>query len=217
MSDDAKLTEGLSMLPKFDWVGPTVDDDIRRAITRYGMDEVKAAIQRLGKSKKGRRRIPDWKELRSVIEEDARLWLQERNPFTERTDYAIAKAYTDDNPGYNHAATMQRIERKLRSKVHGRKWFVLVTAYELSRAEYSYKRHVDALKALTILSPSEGWETSLDLVQSKVADFERGNGPPPDGLTMAQIEEGARPPNALLNLPKRVGLFGAAARKDLGT
>ena len=40
--------------PKFDLVGPTVDDDIRRIIARYGTEAVKQAVKRVTKPKRGR-------------------------------------------------------------------------------------------------------------------------------------------------------------------
>lgn len=202
----------LDGMPKFDLVGPTVDDDVRRLVARYGSEAVGEALKRQTKPKRGRRRIPDWRDLRPYIEDDARLWLDGGNPFKARTDYAIAKAFADANRGHDHASTMQRIERKLRSKKHGRQWFVLVAAMEMSRARYSFKRHLAAYEALAAHDPNESWNYLVESTKGKIADYERWHGPAPDDLTMEEIETGATPPNALLGLsqPKRRGLFGSA-------
>ena len=58
--------------PKYDLAGPTIDDDIRRLIGRYGAQTVKEAATRLTKAKRGRKKIPDFAELADVLVEDAR-------------------------------------------------------------------------------------------------------------------------------------------------
>lgn len=192
-------------------IGPTVDDDIRRAIQRYGQAAVIDAVKQQSKAKRGRRKIPDWVELQPYIEEDSRIWLEGGDPFSARTDYAIAKAQADANPGHNHAATMQRLERKLRSKRFSRKWFVFVTAMEMSRETFPYKRHIAAIVALRDLEPQGHWGLSLELAEGRIADFERVNGPPADELTMVEIEKGSSPMSlgAFVSPPRR-GIFGGS-------
>lgn len=118
--------------PKFDLVGPTVDDDIRRIIARYGTEAVKQAVKRVTKPKRGRKPEKDWPELREVIESDARDWLAGGDPFSSRSNYSIAKDFADKNPGHSHPATMKRIERKL---VQKRVWMTLVTHHRALRLD----------------------------------------------------------------------------------
>lgn len=210
MDTNAPKGQPLSGLPKLEFVGPTVDDDLRRIIGRYGGDAVKAALARLTKPKRGRPKIQDWKELRPFVEEDARIWLGGGDPFTVRKNYAIAKAIADANPGHDHASTMQRIERKLSAKT-GRKWFMLAAALDMSREGYPYLKHVFALEALADYDKEHSWTEVLSHVKTSIADFAELHGPPSDDLTMKQIEEGSRPLNALAHFtsPKRRGLFGS--------
>ncbi len=200
-------------LPAMDLVGPSADDDIRRAIGRYGADAVKAAVKRQTKAKIGRPRVNDWKELRSVIEADARTFLDGGDPFSSRTDWSIAKSYADTNPGHSHPATMKRIQRKLGDKRHGRRWFTLVIALQLSDQAYSYRAHVRTLEALTREYGGDMWRWRLERAQSDVADYATKHGTPDDSLTMKQIEDGAGEPlNAFLGLDRiqatRGGLSG---------
>lgn len=193
--------------PKVDFVGPTVDDDVRRIIWRYGAAAVQEAVKRQTRPKRGRRKIPDWKELRPFIEEDALLWLQGEDPFALRKDYAIAKVLADAGPVHYHAATMDRIKRKLRGK-QGRKFFVYFTAMEMSRDQYSFKRHISAIRALKELAGDDSWDLTLTNAIGRVANFEQWNGEADDSLTMAQIEEGAKPKNALAQFFPPRGIFG---------
>ena len=140
------LTGLLANGPKFDLVGPTVDDDIRRIVTRYGAEAVKEAVKRETKAKRGRKPERDWPELREVIEADARDWLAGGDPFSSRSNYSIAKDFADRSPGHSHPATMKRIERKL---VKSRVWMTLVVAKNISREGYPYAEHIRALDALS--------------------------------------------------------------------
>lgn len=199
--------------PKFDLVGPTVDDDIRRIIARYGTEAVKQAVKRVTKPKRGRKPEKDWPELREVIESDAREWLAGGDPFSSRSNYSIAKDFADKNPGHSHPATMKRIERKL---VQKRVWMTLVTAENFSREGYPYAVHIRALEALSEAGSHPVWASIRDRAKSDVADYEAKKGEvPPAHMSMKEVEDAAR--NALLTLnalsqPKKSGgLFGLLA------
>lgn len=194
--------------------GPTVDDDVRRLIYRYGADAVKAAVKQQTAAKRGRKKLPDMPELRPYIEEDAKLWIEGGDPFSKRSDYAIAKALADANPGYHYAATMQRFERKLRAKPYSRKWFTLVTAMQMTEAAHPFQRHLHALRSLLEIDPEGPWEKMLVFAQDKVAKYNERHGSVPDHLTMQEIEHGSL--NALLEpaTKARGSLFG---RTKIGT
>lgn len=194
--------------PKFDLVGPTVDDDVRRIVSRYGADAVKAAFKRVAKPKPGRRPEKDWPELRPVIEADAESWLLGGDPFTDRSNYSIAKAFADANPGHSHPGTMKRILRKLGKS---RKWMTYVTAYQMSEEDYPYGLHLRALEAANSVSERSLFEGIIRFTKSDIADFEAkfGDSPPPT-MSLAEIRRLTR--NALLPaLPvaQRRGIFGA--------
>ena len=180
--------------PKYDLVGPTVDDDFRRLIARYGMAAVKDATARLTKAKRGRKALRDWADLMPWIEDDAKAWLEGRDPFAERSPYAIAKAYADGIGGVYHASIMQRAERKLRQKQYGRSWYVFVRAMEMSLDGYPYAAHICALEALSQHDARPVWQKALARFRADIADYVAKWGAPPDELTVKQIEEGARKP-----------------------
>lgn len=182
--------------PRMDLVGPTVDDDIRRAITRYGAEAVKDAVKRQTKPKRGRKPERDWPELRDVIQADAREWLEGGDPLATRSNYSIAKDFADKNPGQSHPATMKRIERKL---VRQRAWMTLANAEILSRDGYPYTAHIRALEALSELDTHHVWAWLRDRAKSTVADYEAKHGAPPaSAMSMKQVEDATR--NALLTL-----------------
>lgn len=190
--------------------GQTVDDDISLAITKYGIDAVKDAVKR--RSKRGRPKVKEGAELKLLIEEDARFWLEGGDPFARRKNYSIAKAVADSKPGHSHPSTMKRIERKLNGKPYGRTWLTLVTAMQISRREYSYEQHLRVLQALKEEDPAGTWDIGLDLALGYVAAFTKWHGQPAKELTMEQVEEGAKAPvGALLTPPTRPreGLFGS--------
>lgn len=188
---------------KFDLVGPTVDHDIRRAITRYGADAVKEAVKRATKPKRGRKPEDDWLQLREIIEADARNWLAGGDPFSTRSNYSIAKEVADKNPGHSHPATMKRIEGKLRKN---RKSRTLAIAHQLSWEGYPYSAHVRACEALIKLDTHPVWVSIVETVKSQLADYEAKFGePPPSDMSMKEVEDAGR--NALLTLisPRKPG------------
>ena len=204
-------------LPQMDLVGPTVDDDIRRAIQRYGADAVKAAIKNATKAKRGRPLERDWPELRDVIHADALEWLAGGDPFAARSNYAIAKDFAERNPGHSVVSTHKRIERKLSRGPYDRRWFTLVTAENLSRDGFPYAAHLRALEAVAMLpdtKTADVWQSMLERARSTVADFEAREGEPPNpSMSYRQIEEAVREGSlaALVAPPRRGGLFGLAS------
>jgi ribosomal protein L18E len=193
------ISLGTGGLPKYDLVGPTVDNDIRRAINRYGADAVKDAIKRLTNPRRGRPKINDWKELASVIEADAKEWIAGGDPIATRSNYAVAKQFADANPGQSAISTHQRIERKLKKKPFDRHWYLLIAAENLTRENYSWKQHIRSLEGLAKTDSHPVWQGFLDTAKSEVADYEAKQGElPADALTMKEVQDIAR--NGMIKL-----------------
>lgn len=201
-------------LPRMDLVGPTVDDDIRRAIWRYGADAVKKAVKEATKAKRGRKREPDWTELREIIEADARDWLAGYDPFATRSNYAIAKEISERSPGHSVVSTHKRIERKLSRGPFDRRWYTLMSAQQQSKDAGPYMGHLLALKALSKLpeSASPGiWKPVLDRALATINDYKsRENSLPPEEMTFREVEEAVQKGGlaALIAPPQPRGLFG---------
>ncbi|MCJ8158547.1 hypothetical protein [Sphingomonas sp. LaA6.9] len=197
---------------KMEFVGPTVEDDVRRLIVRYGIDAVRDAVKKQAKKKRGRPEEKDIRELRPFLEQDARAWLEGRDPFAERSNYAIAQQFANERPGHSYAGTMTRIQKKLAQK---RKFYVFAIAEALARDEYPYKQHLRALEAVATESDHEIWTLVIDRANGTLASYTRKHGEPDDSITMKQIEEGAR--NALsfpnVSKPIRLGILGSMTRK----
>ena len=201
-------------LPKFDMVGPTVEDDVRRNIGRYGPEAVKEAVKRQTKPKLGRKPERDWPELQVAINADAREWLAGGDPFSTRSNYSIAKNFADKNPGHSHPATMKRIERKLAKQ---RLWRTLVTAENVSREDYPFAVHIRALVALSGTGSNPVWARLRDEAISVLADYKakKGEAPPAD-LSMKEVEDAARnftfTMSALAMSKKAVGISGLLSK-----
>jgi len=204
-----KIAQALVDGPRYDLAGPTVHDDIRRAINRYGVAAVRAAVKELAKPKRGRPKINDWKELAPVFKAEAEEWLSGGDPIAARSNYSIAKAFAEANPGQSPISTHQRVERKLAKKPYGRRWFMLVTAMEKSEHHYPYGLYIRALEELAALDDGHPtWKAALKWARSDVADYTAKVGnPPPSEATIAEVRSGAR--NALLALTTPLKLSDA--------
>ena len=217
MNDPNKaIADALSLAirrPNLDLVGPTVDDDIRRAIARYGAKAVTDAIKRQSKP---RRRGPtgvvgDLPELRSVFEADARDWLSGGDPFATRSDYSSAKDFADKNPGQSHPSTMKRITRKLKAK---RATFTLMTAEAMGKREYPYGAYLRTIEALIEKVDARFYGYVLAFAESQIADYEAkyGQMPAPE-MPMRDIEvaiQNAFAQNISTDAGGFRGLFGLA-------
>ena len=191
---------------EFGLVGPTAEDDIQRAINRYGADAVKEAVAKLTKKKRGRTSKMDWRKIRHLLEEDAESWLSGGDPFSERSNYSIEKYYADNFPGQSHPSTMKMVHRHLKKS---RVWITLATAEGLSRDRFSYKRHIQALQAL-----GEAWDWS-DYVMDKFAleevqRYETIYGSAPEeAMTMEDVKEAVRnpPPSPARQINSLLGCY----------
>ena len=176
---------------RFDLVGPNIEDDVRRLLARYGSTAVTDTVRRLTKAKRGRRALKGWEYLMPWIEDDARQWLNGDDSFEVCRTYNIAKEYAEQSPEHERILTIERVERKLRAKRYGHRWFVLLRAMELSRDDYSYTQHIRALEALGTLESSAVWRSNADRLRANVTDYIAKWGQPASDLTVKQIEEGA--------------------------
>lgn len=200
---DGKAVQAAAASPGWVQVPTTVNDEVRRLIWRFGADAVKRAIKEETKTKRGPKKKPDWKELREVVEADARDWLEGRDPFKLRTNHAIAKMFAESRPGHSAISTFDRIKRKLRIGPYNRRWYILVTAEGMSRDTYPHAAYLRTLEALSKLpDANDVWGSMLEMARASIADYERlkGEAPAPT-LSIGEIKEAVlearQPLNAL--------------------
>lgn len=211
MATEITTTRNALAFPQVDYVGPTVDDDIRRIIGRYGESAVKDAVKRLTARRKGRPLLKDWNELKPHIQACADRWIAgEEDPFNTPTNYAIAKEIADKGEPHNHPATMQRIQRKLREE-RGRKWFTLVDAYQRGGDNLTFKTYMRTIDELCRIDPKGHWNWLAERAVGLLTDYLGKHDELPDDITFAEVEAGAR---KTMNAPtsyansRRSGLFG---------
>lgn len=201
MTDSKALADALARVIR-KRVGPSIDDDIQHAILRHGKEAVKEAVARLTKPKRGRKPDNDLPKLRDTFEADATELLSGGNPFKSRSNYAIANAFADNEPGHNRTATVNRIERKLRAR---RVRIALIRAMEISESQYPYAVHLRSIEAIYKNDPNDFWLWFRDRANEKIAAFvSRFGHPPPDEISFSDLK------NASLNaftpkLPSEAG------------
>lgn len=198
---------------KLDLVGPTVDDDVRRIIARYGPEAVKQAVKSQTKTRRGRPEEADLKLLKPYFEEDARIWLEGVDPIAIRSNYSIAKKISEDFRGQSSQATHRRIMNKLKQI---RKQQILLSALYQSMDEYPFSIYLKALEELSDLAEKRKhdspWKQMRKIALQHIEDYKRKVGDPKPELSISEIEKATR--DALLDLadfPRihhRGGIFG---------
>jgi hypothetical protein len=180
------------MVPDLDISGPTVDDDIRRLIGRYGAEKIQEAVKRQTARKRGRPPEGDWSELGDILREDARLWLEGVDPFKGRSNRSIARGFAEKHTGHSREATRDRVMRKLRER---RRYYTLVEAERLSETEYPCAENLRAIAALRETGTRRDlWERLLRFREGSLADYRSKFGEPPASMTMQELQaEAAKP------------------------
>lgn len=177
---------------EWDNVGPSVDDDVRRLLNRYGADALSEALKRQTKKKPGRKLDNDQLALRPVLDKDASVWLAGDDPFAARTDYSIAKEYSEKTRGSFPPSTHRKLMRKLSEN---RRTWTLERAYHLSKRGHPYQKHLRALEALIDTSDNWIWGILLESAKTKIAEYEAkvGRAPTAD-MDMQEVEDVAMNP-----------------------
>jgi hypothetical protein len=172
--------------------GPTVDDDIRRLIRRYGAATVKEAVKRHTARRRGRRPIGIWLELSDVLREDAVFWLDGGDPLKTRSNHSIAKKFVAAVPDHQKPATRRRTMRKLSER---RLYYTLVEAEHLSETQYPFEANLRAIRGLLEIGLYRDlWERKLRLAEAAIADYRCKFGDPPASMTMQELlAESAKP------------------------
>lgn len=166
--------------------GPSLDEQLRNLVAMHGADAVREAAKSATAKKKGRKPEKDWLGLRPWVEQDAEDWLHGRDPMAIRSNYAVAQAFAEAQPGYSRYATKERIERKLREK---RRWFMLVRAWERAEAEFPFEVYVRSLRELDKGTPGYVWAKLLETALGKLARYREQFGEPSPEKSFDTIEE----------------------------
>ncbi len=167
---------------------PTLESELNSIIIRYGRDEVRKAVVKLAKGKKGRKQEKDWPIIGpEICRLDALDWLEGKDPFVVRTNYSIARDFASRYPGHSAASTHRRIMRKLKDK---RQWYCEVTAWGIASKELPARYYFDVLSRLENLG--EQWTEILskdyDLRIGQLESYRERYGQPDDNMTFDDIE-----------------------------
>lgn len=193
-------------IPQFDIVGPTVADDIRRLIQRYGAEAVKIEIRRQTALKPGMKpKDRDWRFLEPLFESDARHWLNGGNPDEWENNNSVANTFEKDFPDktVQPGSVYKRIYNKLRKL---RRYYTFLEAFWMTEASHPYQKRLEALRELSSASKIESvWRAALYNAESTVRDYRIKLGcAPPDNMTFREVENAAA--EAVIEAPdKRSG------------
>ena len=192
---------------------------VRLLVSRFGADTVRDAVNKATKGKRGRKAEKDGPHLTPYIRMDAIDWLEGRDPFTLRKNYAVAKKIAEEHPGHSAVSTHARIERKLKKS---RRWFMLVRAHEIAQKEYPFATHLRALDALRSADGAhEVWEKIYKTDSQAVVEYRTLLGEPDSEMTFDAIEAAIKARRdgwmtiAELTQPRK-GLFGGGLGGILG-
>jgi hypothetical protein len=164
-----------------------LDTQIRILISRHGADAVCDALAKATKKKRGRKPDNDWPLLAESMRLDAKDWLEGRDPFKLRTNYAVAKRFAEEHPGHSAVSTHARVERKLKEK---RRWWMLVSAQQLARNEYPFGDYLRALDALSKLDQAtQAWADLLGFGRIRLNAYRSTIGEPDPKMTVEAIEQ----------------------------
>lgn len=169
----------------------------------YGKPAVEAAIKRQ-KGKRGRRTIYDHDRMASFYRQDARDWLDGRDPMELRKNNSIARGFARANPEgmTTEDSITSRIVRNLK---RNRYQLMLHVAITIAQNEYPYSTYLTTLATLADLQEDESRPYYLEclehakaLVDWMPADFS-------ESTTFAQIR--MQPEQALGGVPKPKGYY----------
>lgn len=163
-----------------------LDRQLQSLIYRYGAIAVRDTTKRLGKQKRGRKPEPDLALIGPIAKADARDWLDGRQPFALRSNYAIATELTAENPGHNAASTHRRIMGKLAKR---REWMVAYYAWQISEKERPYADYFRAVEFLAEKQPSFAQTVfaEADTYRGKLERYREIIGEPPADMTIKEI------------------------------
>ena len=187
---------------------PSLEQQLRILVGRFGADAVKGALKAATKKPRGRVPEKDWALMRDDFMQDARDWLEGRDPST-RSNYSIAQRISREHPGHSTAATLRRIQRKLAAKRH---LYMLYSAMPLAEKEYPFSAHFRTLEALVDGKDGEVWSKILEMHRETLERYRELHGEPEPTMTWVQIEDAPRyPANSLGKLASAGigGMFGA--------
>jgi hypothetical protein len=186
----------------------SLDDQISQLVRQYGADAVREATKRHARKRAGRKQEKDFVLLADWFKQDAVDWLDDRDPFEQRSNYAMAMHVAEQVPPHKRASTHRRLMRKLASR---RRSIFLVTAWEIagrSRPFGDYFRACNALVELDVaFASSVQW--MADNVRGKIERYKEQFGEIDPTLTIPDIDEALKP-KPLPSLDRSIaGLLGS--------
>lgn len=143
------LAEGLAKAT------PTLDGEIKRLIQDHTREAVREAANRLTAGRVGRPKENDLPAFAADFEQDARDWLDGRDPNKRISSRKLARQFAKENPKPSEIGAFDRVYKKLRKN---RKRICLIRAYEISENDYPVRRHLEAIEAVIGESSHEVWD-----------------------------------------------------------
>lgn len=186
---DDRDADTVARLPSIPMAGLSASEAVQFLCLWFGDDVIKRAVKARTAPKRGRRKIDDWPALKAEYETDAREWLAGGDPFVRRSNYQIAKALAQTQPGSSREATHERLENKMAKKPHDRGWWTIIFAVQIGRNEYPYAAYLRAVEEYDALQGC-GSTGGRDLAEATLRAYASYHGSLPSSrTTFREIED----------------------------
>ncbi|MDR6853612.1 hypothetical protein J2Y54_003132 [Sphingomonas sp. BE123] len=192
----------------------SLDAALERLVREFGAAEVRSAALRLTKQKRGRKAERDWPLLQEQMMRDARALLRGASAADLPTNYAIATAFVEQNPGHNPASTHRRIMGKL---TKGRDWITWYHVIDIAKKEEPFIAFFQAsYRYPDGLIFQEHRLREADRMRGVLERYRGFYGEPPADMTMDAIEAKTKEPiqNPLMAFLPSLGFRGSQPDGD---
>jgi len=183
-SPGAMSEEGSVNLPE-----PDLRFELQKLQIRFGRAALIAELERMTKPPMGRPRLNDRERLTPQFEQDAWILLAGGDPY-KQTDYKIAKAHSEADPGHSRESTARRLRDYLKAHRADAVLFRVIVARPEDYPHAAYIRALrwpiptkytvpDALRAAAAQLASDA--------EAAISGYREKLGEPPAAMTLAEI------------------------------
>jgi hypothetical protein len=160
--------------------------EVYRLIRHFGAEAVRDEVAKATKKKRSRKPEKDWPLLEENRRLDANDWLEGRDPFNARSNYAVAKRFSEQHPGQSAISTMERIERKLKARRYP---LMLSKGCQIAKAEYPFAVYLRVLETSQREKTNrETWAAIYKSDCQRIEEYRSLIGEPPSEMSFDALE-----------------------------
>jgi hypothetical protein len=169
------------------WAGKTLEEEIARLILLHGKSEFREAAVRLTKGTAGPRKIDDMPLFREIFDQDARDWLDRKDPHKRVSTLGFMQSIIQ-----KLGADLTSFDRIYRKLLECRTRSFLGRAYLISESAYPVSLHLDTIRALIAETKWPIWNKIEASVMLDVETFRELYGDFTDETSLEEIRAANR-------------------------